>query len=392
MQAVITKVIVQQISDNQSLIELNTTLPAPFKIPGNSSAWVNVTNGDDYRIVSSNWSIVGQHECDGLAVNALCNQTIRMIVTACDLTGTYTITSIPIVLMDADETGRRYDAGNLPRLVETNITFTVDTNNFCDQEIYDLGALFDLTIVLRSDDATYTGIRGDNIFDLGNMSYWTIMIWTNSSGVGIREAQIIKLVRTSSTGCIGYPEYMNDTTNILQTFSNGVYPARIDFPLLVTNDMICSSPTTNSLNVKFNFTVRVDYIDTSRRRRRDIEFNNYAMEPELHRKGFSVSRRDSTDTLVEGGLQARVPTGDISSIQGLESSSGSSAATMLMALSIALFIMICCCSCFIFAVLALKKKRKNKNKTVDTTSSFAIMASTTPFLSTDALAVRTPDK
>eukprot|EP01134_Creolimax_fragrantissima_P008255 CFRG8255T1 len=380
LEAAITSVDVQAISENVSTIQLQVNVPSPYTVPSGSSGEVLFNQTDDGEMVTGAWSITEQ--CNGLDSDVLCTQTITFDITACDLSGLYYIFGLEFTCIEEDSQGNPLECPTI--LGDADLFFAIDTNDLCD-DVFQLEALFTPTITLRPDE-TYVGVRPDDIFSLGEMSYWTIHLWTNESGVGFDFAEVIKIVRTSDNmDCSGFAWFGDDigvdANSFSQTFKSYgplTFPAAdIDFPLLVTADMACARADSSGSSLLLNFTVLGDYMDNSglRRRRSLDHVVSYSDFDQVH-------RRESGEATVEGEAGVLFTAEDFASTAATGGNIGSTAAATdesniwlyLTIAGILVVLCVCCCCCAVAGVVVYRRRKANKPQQFEDLHSHSIMS------------------
>ncbi|KNC76747.1 hypothetical protein SARC_10769 [Sphaeroforma arctica JP610] len=373
LEAAITSVDVMAISENESTIVLQINVPSPYTVSGSASGEVLFNQTDDGEMVTSAWRVT--ESCTALDLDELCVQSIAFDITACDLSGLFYIFGLNFECIEKDSSGNDLECPQI--LGDADLYFAVDSNDLCD-DMFQLEALFTPTITLRPDTAPtdgYTGIRPNDIFSLGDMSYWTIHLWTNESGVGFDYAEIIKIVRTSSNvDCSGFQWFGDDIAvtpaNLDQTFvSYGplTFPAAdINFPMLVTVNMACATSDREGSSLEFNFTVLGDYMDNSgRRRRREVGGQNF---PDLTQN--DMERRESGEANVDAPAGVIYNEKDFPKLVNTGGNAGASSANeeegsgMMTAAFIGLLLLLCCCCCCccVAGVIVYRKKQNKKRE------------------------------
>eukprot|EP00123_Amoebidium_parasiticum_P018378 comp24184_c0_seq1/m.44305 comp24184_c0_seq1/g.44305 ORF comp24184_c0_seq1/g.44305 comp24184_c0_seq1/m.44305 type:complete len:645 (-) comp24184_c0_seq1:156-2090(-) len=344
LQAVITKLGVKEVDGvNTSSIIITVNLPAPYTIAGGANGSLTMTNMNIPSSNASNW-VLGAG-CNNLAVNEICNSTIEFNITSCDLTGQYKALNVPIGCQASSVA-----AGTCPNMLSNfaDIEFFISTNNFCNVTEFNLSALFTLDVVLR-EDTTYATNRPTSVFDLGATSYWSIRIWTNATGVGLSDADVTAFTRTSDGDCTPYTAPYGDISTLTQAFVNTVQPNEIQMPIPVTAALTCAAATTSSNNITLTWTVLVDYLDGSqRRRRRDVQY----------------VRRNSGELTTQGGFGAKYTASDLAAANqpaGAATSSGSNM-TIIIAAVVAVLLVCCCCCCAGVGFFLWRRNKKQQEK------------------------------
>ncbi|KNC77301.1 hypothetical protein SARC_10235 [Sphaeroforma arctica JP610] len=373
LEAAITSVDIMSISENQSTIVLQVNVPSPYTVMSGATGEVLFNQTDDGELSTGAWRVT--EACSDIDAGELCVQSITFDITACDLSGLYYIFGLQFGCIENDSNGQSLECPQI--LGDADLYFAIDSNDLCD-DMFQLEALFTPTITLRPDTAPadgYVGNRPNDIFSLGDMSYWTIHLWTNESGVGFDYAEIIKIVRTSpNVDCTGYKWFGDDidvtSANLDQTFV-GYGPlqfpaADINFPMLVTVDMACASSDREGSSLEFNFTVLGDYMDNSgRRRRREVGGQNF-----LDLTQNDLDRRESGEANVEAPAGVIYNAKDFPKLSNTGTGAGASSSNeeeegsgaLLAALLSMLLLCCCCCCCAVVGVVMYRRKQKNKKE------------------------------
>eukprot|EP01134_Creolimax_fragrantissima_P001282 CFRG1282T1 len=358
LEAAIVKIDVGAIDGwNQSTVTLQMSLPAPYTVTTGHRGILQLIDLNDMAAVASEY--VFGTQCDGLAMDETCAQFIQYNMLACDMTGSYAMMQIPISCQETNERGVEPECPVLEN--KADIYFTIQTNNFCEITNITLESLFQPTVQLRLDD-TYLMDRPEGVpFVLGELSFWAIELWTNSSGVIIADAYVTMVERTSDGDCSLYPNYLaNIDADLDQVFFEGseYSPPEIRMPIPVTTGMACATSDRNTNIIMMNFTMVVDYLDSNglgRRRRNIISYDDSARYEdrrdagELSATGETGIVTDNQTVAVDNSLAANTANGS--------ADSGTTPTGIYIAVAFVLILFCCvCCCCLVASVMLLRTK------------------------------------
>eukprot|EP01134_Creolimax_fragrantissima_P008303 CFRG8303T1 len=302
INAAITDLDLGAVNDNTSIVEISIVVPCPHGVyPLTAGGTIEVENSDDDQTTASDWAVIG--DCSESCSNGegYCKQKIFFEIVSCDLTATYLIQDLPLGCVpetqDCTETGQK-----------ANITFNIDTNELCDENIFNISDAFMPTVSLRTDN-THSENRDNFEFTVSDdtITYWTIHLWTNDTGLNIERGEFVRLERhlvDPVTGekiedsCEGYPFYDDDVTMLPQVFNRNQYPAEIDTEIPMSNMWMCEDGDLQSMNngttFMFCWFVVVEYVDfTDRRRRREVESKHSWEHDNFGDNGMDFEKRDT---------------------------------------------------------------------------------------------------
>lgn len=339
---------------NHSKVRLEIHIPAPYTITTSEGTVGRVESSFEAEVGAVSQYTV-EPACDGQAMGDDCIQQVEYDIVACDLTGEYSLENIMVGCQATDDSGAAAVCPNMDGEEPAEFIFFIDTNNFCEVEEFDLGALFDLSINVYDSDA-YD--RPETIFDLGLMSYWQILVDTSLSGVNLYNAEVTYVERTTDGDCSNFGGYLGDVTNN-PDFSQTYDPAAqtISMPVQVTAQMACATSDRTGNAITMNFTVIVDYDDGSARRRRSLD---------------GVDTRDAGEVAVDAEAGVRYTAEDLAQAAavGAGAAAGATAAAqeeesnmiLIGGAIAALLLLCCCCCCCIVGGVVVMRRRKAKSE------------------------------
>eukprot|EP01134_Creolimax_fragrantissima_P008254 CFRG8254T1 len=306
---------------NQSKVRLEIHLPAPY----------TVTNTRGELMVTNNEAILGQYKYELVALKIGCQEFSSPDVPA----------ECPGITDDI-----------------AHVKFFIDTNNFCEIEEFDLEALFDLSISIKK-DSTYVLDHPDSIFPLGDMSYWSILINTDASGIALYDAVVTYVERTTDGDCTSYANYMGDVSALGANEFTQVYDPtgqQINIAIPVTTQMACATADRTGNAITMNYTVLVDYDDGSNTRRR---------------RNVNVSRRDAGELSLEKEAGVQYTEKDLATAAATGAGAAAGAAkaneednTLLIGAVIGVLLLLCCCCCCcaVAGVVVMRRRAEAKKK------------------------------
>ncbi|KNC86525.1 hypothetical protein SARC_01353 [Sphaeroforma arctica JP610] len=345
-----------------------------------------VTPTNDFYDNITRWTSLND-ECVDNSEGGVCTMDMQFDVKDCDMTGLYTLMNMEIACSpDAAASGA------CPKITDPfmNVIVSVQTNDLCEEQQFKIEGAFEPDILLKT-DATYAVERPNNRFTLGEMTYWSLRLWTNVTGITIEDANIIKLVRESDGDCegLGYNPYpfTKDVSLLAQRFAgvNEIVPPEIQTPIRITSGLACAESDNTFNIIDLNFTIRVEYLDGSgisgvpaRRRRRDM-FK--ALSPRQVDNGFVTGERwvasdvgvvYDIDTFLNALKLDDIVKGNSMVTQKKASLADSTTLAVFVGGAIALLTGLCCCCCMLASCLLLRKRRQKKReeavKVIDGTS------------------------
>lgn len=238
-----------------------------------------------------------------------------------------------------------------------NLDMDAYTQGKCE---FDVGTLFELDIVLRP-DFEYEGERPNATFTLGTTSYWTIRVWTNTSGVLVDNAVITDFERKSDGDCEPFNEFDIQPREPNFTGATEQPVGKIDFFINVTAALSCASVNASNNSVTLNFTVTVTYDANSRRRRRHL----------------SMQRRapSNADDSVIGNLRTLYTEKDLAASNDPIVKDNTTRNIVIAVIAVLVSIILCCCCTVGILLLSrLRRKKRSKHEVVHTANSFVTSA------------------
>lgn len=364
---------------NESRVVLELDTPQPFTLNGGDSLGpVLFSDNLDASLVTSQYNVSAS--CTGTAVGPtlLCKQTMVFIATGCDLTASYQIQQLTLQCAVGSEVTCPLIEGYVEPV---DVNFYIATDNFCTVNQYDIASLFSITIVALNSSGSPVAYSSLGL-TLGDKLNQAIVFNQSVSGVGINDAAVIDIKRTSNGFCDGSAAYSNYAKNyndgngpagLNQTFdaiNASVLGDNITYVFLnetVSAAMACATANSSSNQITQVYTVRVSYTDG---RSSAASKNN----PNARKRRDQIARRASGDMSVASdfGIQyspeqlqattASVP-GRANFVATPAATSSSSTMYMIIAAVVVLMILCCCCVCCVAGgALVLRKREQQREK------------------------------
>eukprot|EP01134_Creolimax_fragrantissima_P006233 CFRG6233T1 len=310
--------------------------------------------------------------CVSNPIDGTCVMEMSFEVKNCDMTGFYTLLNLEIAC--AEEQAM---AGACPTVVDKymDLILSIQTNDMCKESEFKIEGAFEPDILLKTDN-TYLTLRPNNRFTLGEMTYWSIRLWTNVTGIIIEDANIIKLERESDGDCVGLGfepyQYTNDISLLTQTFVgvDTIVPPEIRTPVPVTAQLACASFDNTFNIIELNFTVRVDYLDSSgptpeggrRRRRNFIDTRSLAKR---QTKEGEATVADDVGVVYDGDqLAAQNQKAQLNG-NAQKKEEESNMTTFLIIGGIILLLLCCCCCCAGIALFIYRRRQRSKKEVAE---------------------------
>ncbi|KNC74622.1 hypothetical protein SARC_12837 [Sphaeroforma arctica JP610] len=328
---------------NRSLVTAETRVKSPYTILDGATGPVIVLSTKQDNVIVGQYTV--DQQCNRLR-GTECKQTLQIEITACDMSGAYSISNIPMTCQDEKEEGEVIEC---PILKQTgwssDIQFSLNTHDSCTESAVITGPPFEVAYKFRS-DFLFRSTRPSSVYALGEKAYWSLMTSASARPVDLFNAEIIKASRASEGNCADQ-FYVIPLEHLNQRFSPEA--SEVQVSTIITPQLACASKGGAKTSFVVSLTILFDY-DIALRRRRNVN-------ADIRPRGL-LGKREVDEQTVEIELITQYTDEELEAAANTAEGDGNNTMIVMGAVAGGAILVLCCCSCCIAAVAVVVIRRK----------------------------------